>query len=124
MSVPSHAQVAKPIREQAQPQAGHCESILIEKLNASSKDLKKDIMVYFRTLNMDRPQLLAQPCADYPDEIACLISLVPTFVPPEPQDVELETAENERPEELDTAIDIPDDNVFFFIVDCSGSMDG
>lgn len=59
VSVPSHAQVSKVSKEMAQPQAGHTESILIEKLNASTKDLKKDLVVFFRTVNMDRPQLLA-----------------------------------------------------------------
>lgn len=49
---------------------------------------------------------------------------MPTFVPPQPQDQELETAENEKPEELDAAVDESKDNVFFFIVDCSGSMSG
>lgn len=73
---------------------------------------------------MDHPQLLAQPSADHPDEIGCLISIVPTFVAAEPQDLELETAENERPEELESVVEDPDDNVFFFIVDCSGSMQG
>jgi len=48
---------------------------------------------------------------------------VPTFVPPQPQDIELEIDEEERPEELDSVIVDDDNNVFFFIVDCSGSMD-
>jgi hypothetical protein len=49
---------------------------------------------------------------------------VPTFVPPQPQDQDLETAENEKPELLDAVVDESKDNVFFFIVDCSGSMSG
>jgi hypothetical protein len=75
---------------------------------------------------MDRPQLLAQAHPDKPDEIACMISLIPTFVPPNPQD-ELEIVENERPEEQDS-VAIPGqmdkDNLFIFIVDRSGSMGG
>jgi len=53
VSVPYHSKVAKVKR--AEPQAGHFESILIEKLNASTKNLKKDLIVYFRTAKMDRP---------------------------------------------------------------------
>jgi Mg-chelatase subunit ChlD len=74
---------------------------------------------------MDRPQLLAQAHPDRPDEIACLVSLVPTFTPPNPQE-EMEVVENERPEEADS-IKLPgeaSDNVFIFIVDRSGSMGG
>lgn len=56
-----------------------------------------------------------------------MISLIPTFTPPQPQDAEMEIVENEKPEEVD-AISIPgqaeSDNVFVFIVDRSGSMSG
>ena len=45
-------------------------------------------------------------------------------MPPQPQDQDLETAENEKPEELDSLIPYSEDNVFVFIVDCSGSMSG
>jgi hypothetical protein len=77
---------------------------------------------------MDRPQLLAQPHPDHPNEIACLLSLVPTFIPPQPQeDQEIEIVDNEKPEEIE-AIPIPghleQDDVFVFIVDRSGSMGG
>jgi hypothetical protein len=74
---------------------------------------------------MDHPHLLAQAHPDYPDEIACYVSLVPTFVPPEPQDMEAKILEDEKPEEVD-AVTIPgsEDNIFVFIVDRSGSMSG
>ena len=127
VSVPSHSKVTKVTQDIAQPQSGHLQTVLIEKTNANASDLKKDIVVYFSTRNMDRPQLLAQAHPDKPDEIACMISLVPTFVPPEPQDQEAEITEDEKPEEVDSIV-IPGqqekDNVFVFIVDRSGSMSG
>jgi hypothetical protein len=51
---------------------------------------------------MDKPILLVQSSDNHPEEVACLVSLVPTFVPPNPQDQEIEIVENERPEELDS----------------------
>lgn len=91
-------------KELSQPQS--CRTVLIEKKNSDSNDLKKDIVVYFRTRYMDRPQLLAQPHPEHPDEIACLVSLVPTFVPPQPQDMldDFEVMEDEKPEELDSLV--------------------
>lgn len=82
ISIPSHAKVSKFSRETAEPQAKHAHSLLIEKVNANAADLKKDICVYFRLPQMDHPHLIAQPHPEHPDEIACLVSLVPTFVPP------------------------------------------
>ena len=116
MSVPSHSKVTKVDKQ--------VNSVLIEKTNADANELKKDLVVYFQTTKMDRPQLLAQPHPKYPDEIACMVSLVPTFVPPQPQE-ETEVVENEKPEEVDL-VDYTKENdtLFVFIVDRSGSMSG
>ena len=43
----------------AGPKAGEIKSILIKRDNASTKHLNKDFILYFRSVNMDRPQLLA-----------------------------------------------------------------
>lgn len=84
ISVPSHSNVTKVSKDIAEPQSGFVQHVKIEKTNANANDLKKDILVYFRTRQMDHPQLLAQAHPEYPDEIACLVSLVPTFTPPDP----------------------------------------
>jgi len=57
--------------------------------------------------------------------MACMVSLVPTFTPPNPQE-EIEIVENEKPEEIDSLVlpGDPKDNIFIFIVDRSGSMGG
>jgi hypothetical protein len=47
----------------------------------STKDLSKDICVYYRLTDMEKPQLIAQTSSKHPDEIACLVSLVPSFNP-------------------------------------------
>jgi len=55
ISVPSHSQVTKILKKAGEPQAGYCHQVTIEKINASTKDLTKDLLVYFRTHLMDRP---------------------------------------------------------------------
>lgn len=47
---------------------------------------------------MDRPQFLAQVHPTNQDLIACMVSMVPTFTTPEPQE-EIEIVVNEKPEE-------------------------
>jgi hypothetical protein len=77
VSVPSHSNVTTVKKDKLN-------KAVIEKKNAKVEDLKKDIVIYFQTRRMDRPQLLAQPHPDRHDELACLVSLVPTFTPPKP----------------------------------------
>eukprot|EP00347_Sterkiella_histriomuscorum_P005979 403354535 len=98
----------------------------IEELEGNAYAMKKDLLLYFRTTQMGKPLLLAQQSPKHPDEVACLVSLVPTFSPPNPQE-EIEILENERPEEQDI-IDMKSTDTskqaYIFIVDRSGSMRG
>ncbi len=53
-----------------------------------------------------------------------MISLVPSFTPPNPQE-EIEVVENEKPDELEIAPmpgHMASDQIFIFLVDRSGSM--
>jgi uncharacterized protein with von Willebrand factor type A (vWA) domain len=91
--------------------------------------IKKDLVVYFATSNMDKPKLLYQECGENDKvnagKVACMLSLVPTFTPKEPQD-EIEIVENERPEEEELVYNEKIDKqlYFVFLVDRSGSMNG
>eukprot|EP00347_Sterkiella_histriomuscorum_P014103 403362158 len=119
LSIPNHSKVVR---------TNHTlpTQVEIEQLEGDAYLMKKDLLVYFRTTQMDKPLLLAQQSPKHPDEVACLVSLVPTFSPPNPQE-EIEIVENERPEEQDI-IDIKSidtsKQAFIFIVDRSGSMRG
>jgi hypothetical protein len=42
--------------------------------------MKKDISLYYRTADCFKPSLLAQKSDKYPDEVAVMISLAPSFV--------------------------------------------
>lgn len=74
--------------------------------------------LYYRTADMLVPELLY---AETPDgtEVACQVSLVPTFEPVETQD-NLKIVKDERPEGIN--LGSGSDFHFIFIVDRSGSM--
>ena len=74
--------------------------------------------LYYRTADMFVPELLYAETSDG-KEVACSVSLVPTFEPVAPQDA-FEVVKDEKPE----AIELYDGSEFhfIFIVDRSGSM--
>jgi len=53
--------------------------------NLDAKSVKKDLVVYFKTQNMDRPKLYYQETDQKEgankDCVACMLSIVPTFTP-------------------------------------------
>lgn len=68
---------------------------------------------------MLNPRLLFEENPAYPNEVAVMVSLVPTFEPLQPQDT---VFEDEEP--TPTCILNPQDFVYIFVVDRSGSMEG
>ena len=42
--------------------------------------MSRDLVIYFRTEDMDKPKLLYQESKDHSDEVAILASFVPTFM--------------------------------------------
>jgi hypothetical protein len=80
-------------------------------------------VIYFKTVDMDIPKIWIQESSEHPDEVACLLSFVPTFTTSlkirEPQEPVYE--ENEKPEEDDMP-ELVEKNCYIFIVDRSGSM--
>ena len=74
--------------------------------------------LYYRTADMLIPELLYSETADGKD-VACSVSLVPTFEPVAPQDA-FEVMKDEKPEAM--KLGDGSDFHFIFIVDRSGSM--
>ena len=74
--------------------------------------------LYYRTADMLVPELLYAETADG-NEVACSVSLVPTFEPVAPQDA-FEVVKDEKPEAM--KLGDGSDFHFIFIVDRSGSM--
>ena len=74
--------------------------------------------LYYRTADMLVPELLYTETAD-PKEVACSVSLVPTFEPVAPQDA-FEVVMDEKPETM--MLGLGSDFHFIFIVDRSYSM--
>lgn len=85
--------------------------------------MARDLVIYFRTENMDQPKLLYQESKNHPGEVAILASFVPTFMKEQEQEKKLKIIEEERPE-LSSSATSNEKNMFIFIVDRSGSMSG
>jgi hypothetical protein len=53
--------------------------ITIERRGASGNEVVKDLSVFYRTANMEEPVALVQKSEKHPDEVALLLSFVPSF---------------------------------------------
>jgi hypothetical protein len=99
--------------------------ISVERRGASGSEVVKDLIIYYRTANMEEPVLLAQKSDNHPNDVAVLFSFVPSFQEKQPGLTPLESAVDEKPEPQELAPEIKDaQNLYIFIVDRSGSMSG
>lgn len=71
---------------------------------------------------MDSPKLYYQESSTYPDEVAIMMSFIPTFIYTEPQDFIVEEDTKFEVEDIPAYNNLK--NFYIFIVDRSGSMDG
>ena len=71
--------------------------VRIEKTSESGLAIEKDIVIYFKTSNMEAPVLLAQKNDSHPDELAVMLSFVPSFQE-KASPAAFETVSDERPE--------------------------
>jgi len=69
---------------------------------------------------MLRPRMLFEKNQKYPGEVVVMVSLVPSFEPKQPQ--ELNVLEDEDP--VGTSFYKSQDFLYVFVVDRSGSMEG
>lgn len=91
--------------------------------NGDPHQLKKDIAVYYKTADIDRPLVLAQKSEKYPGKVAVAVNLMPTFSV-DPQNLtgaQIEVESDEEPEE-DLVKPADERSLFVFLVDRSGSM--
>jgi hypothetical protein len=87
-------------------------------MQSSNKLPKREIKIFYKTENMFEPQLKYKT-NDFTNEVACMVSFVPTFEPIQPQEM-IFTSEAPITVELNNGSDF----CFVFLVDCSGSMSG
>jgi hypothetical protein len=52
-------------------------TILKDEVDGNS--LKQDLVLYYKTADMDKPKLFLQESSEHPDEVACMMSFVPSF---------------------------------------------
>lgn len=96
----------------------------IERSPESGLTLSGDLVIYYRTANMEAETLLVQKSTAHPDQLALMFSFVPSFQE-STASTEFETATEERPEPQELPASLAQtDNFFVFIVDRSGSMSG
>ncbi len=53
--------------------------IRIQKEEENGVSLSSDMVFYYRTQDMSSPKLLLQESTAHPNEVACMMSFVPTF---------------------------------------------
>ena len=90
VSVPENAETT---RSDAKPNL-----ITIERRGASGNEVVNDLSVFYRTSNMEEPVALVQKSENHPNEVALLLSFVPSFQTASEGLAPLETAEDEKPE--------------------------
>ena len=73
---------------------------------------------------MEKPVLYYQESSDHPDQVACMMSLVPSFIEKYVDTDELYQTEEEKPDPQDVQTLRDGNCMFIFIVDRSGSMSG
>ena len=57
-----------------------------------------DLVIYYKTANMEAPTLLAQKSPNHPDEIAIMFSFIPSFQDTKTASTEFEAVTDEIPE--------------------------
>ncbi len=73
--------------------------VSLTKTPESGLELEKDLVIYYKTANMEAPVLLAQKSTSNPDEVAVMMSFIPSFQEQNGGTVaELETVQEEKPE--------------------------
>lgn len=71
---------------------------MITKDPESGLDVTKDLVIYYRTNNSDKPIFIAQKSENHPDEVALMVSFTPSFLPETTGSSTFDTAFDERPQ--------------------------
>eukprot|EP00347_Sterkiella_histriomuscorum_P002847 403366571 len=99
--------------------------IRIEKTEKSCLGIDRDLVVYYRTNDMESTVLYAQESPQHPDQVATMMTFVPSFVQKvSDEKTELEAVEDEMPDPQDVQTLTDGNSLFIFLVDRSGSMSG
>lgn len=101
-----------------------------KKVVIAKNKLLSDLQIYYRTKQIGTPKLIYQKCDKYPDEVAVMVGIMPTFEAVQPQDIKPAISYKDHGEELD---EVKIDQVleaqnektcFIFLIDRSFSMNG
>ncbi|CDW72326.1 UNKNOWN [Stylonychia lemnae] len=98
--------------------------IKIEKAQDNVLCLDNDMVIYYRTNVMESTALYFQISDSHPDQVALMMSIVPSFIESTSVSSSLEIFEEEMPDPQDVQYITPGDCMYIFLVDRSGSMSG
>lgn len=99
--------------------------VTIEKREENISSVNRDLTIYYRTQDMEQTVLFSQESPDHPDEIATMMTFVPSFIQKQSDPTAFESCEDEMPDPQDLPMMKEDKNfLFIFLVDRSGSMSG
>ena len=104
----------------------HVEIIKHQEVNAK-QGITRDLNIYFKTVNLMLPIMLAQKSHQYPDHVALYMSITPSFISfnqPLSRLSLVETVEEETPDSSELPSVLHSKTMYVFIVDRSGSMSG
>ncbi|CDW74212.1 UNKNOWN [Stylonychia lemnae] len=100
--------------------------VQISKEGQSILSLENELVVYFRTSDMEKTVLYSQESDNHPDEVALMLSFVPSFIQKTATEEEshnsFEEVEDELPDPQSVQHISIGDCMYIFIVDQSGSM--
>ncbi|CDW75216.1 UNKNOWN [Stylonychia lemnae] len=102
--------------------------VQISKEGQSILNLEDELVYYFRTNDMEQTVLYSQELDSHPDEIALMLSFVPSFIEKTATDTnsnaQLQVVEDEMPDPQSVQSISIGACMYIFIVDQSGSMSG
>ncbi|CDW78536.1 UNKNOWN [Stylonychia lemnae] len=117
----SHPNSSKIVKETSDENLLH---IKLEKTQENVYCLDNDLVVYYRTNDMESTVLFSQESESHPDQVAVMLSVLPSFIEQTTSVPSLDTYEEEIPDPQDVQYINPGDCIYIFLVDRSGSMRG
>ncbi|CDW74866.1 UNKNOWN [Stylonychia lemnae] len=118
VSYPTHGQVSKMTHDQDLFQ------VKIFKEGKNVQCLEKDLIIYYRTQQMEHISLYYQESNSYPNQVALMISFVPQLIEQKISENEFIQLEDDIPDPQDIQFEPHSDKLFIFLVDRSISMVG
>ncbi|CDW91786.1 UNKNOWN [Stylonychia lemnae] len=118
VSYPTHGEVIKMTND------SELFLIKIVKEGKSVLCLEKNLIIYYRTQQIEHVSLYCQESNAYPNQIALMISMIPQMIEQIANEEDLVLLENDIPQPQDIQFEPLGDEIYIFLVDRSITMEG